>query len=567
MLAALALISCACAASAAPLAATYLRANYLVDPTLADAAPFLSWLAASTDRGAVQASYHVVVKSVTAGNTIAWDSGIVASSATTGVQTPALAADSVYTWTVIWTDNLGSTAPESAPATFGTPPGPDAAWAAANAQWIGCTGVGGPDAHQLRLDFTPAPPTAGATITQARLYVSGIGWHIAYLNGARLGDAVLEPAFTNLRTRVLYTAHDVTRLVRAGAPNAFAALLGSGWTDVLAPWGPNNGTGAPPWNGSALNAVEGATRGPSKTDMMSLTQHDLDVLIAGGLGHGHTGYERRLRMWLSVRWSDGTTTSVVSSAANMGRRAADAAAAAWQCGSGALVNADLYGGCEIDARLETSGWTDTGYNFSTGMWADAVRIAEPGGAMAPAVFPPVRVVNELLPCAMWQTPNGSYVFDMCQNFAGGVRLTLPGPTAPGTRIIVRHAEAVMHPPYGPQDGSLYFGNLRSAEATDTYTTRGSATGEVFEPLFTWHGFRYVEVRGLDFTPPQTGVVTGLNFRTDVAMTGALAFPASANVLNQLAHAISWGQASNLMGNPSDCPQRVSPSHATTLHAA
>ena len=156
---------------------------------------------------------------------------------------------------------------------------------------------------------------------------------------------------------------------------------------------------------------------------------------------------------------------------------------------------------------------------------------------------------------MWQTPNGSYVFDLCQNFAGGVRLSLPGPTAPGTRIIVRHAEAIMHPPYGPQDGSLYFGNLRSAEATDTYTTRGSADGEVFEPLFTWHGFRYVEVRGLDFTPPQTGVVTGLNFRTDVATTGALAFPASANVLNQLAHAISWGQASNLMGNPSDCPQR------------
>ena len=70
--------------------------------------------------------------------------------------------------------------------------------------------------------------------------------------------------------------------------------------------------------------------------------------------------------------------------------------------------------------------------------------------MAPAVFPPVRIVNELEPRAMWESPNGSYVFDLGQNFAGGVRLSLPGPTTAGTKIIVRHAEAVMHPPYGAQ---------------------------------------------------------------------------------------------------------------------
>ena len=251
--------------------------------------------------------------------------------------------------------------------------------------------------------------------------------------------------------------------------------------------GPNNGTGAPPWNGSTTAALAGETHGPSRADMLSLSQADLDQLIAGGFGHGHTGYERRLRMWLSIRWTDGSTTSVVSSAANMGAgsKAGSAAPAGWQCGSGSLVAADLYGGCEVDARLETLGWTDVGYDYATvrakakksacirsgtlllcsdatthsvlhplpslqGGWADAVRIAAPGGSMAPAVFPPVRIVNELEPRAMWESPNGSYVFDLGQNFAGGVRLSLPGPTTAGTKIIVRHAEAVMHPPYGAQ---------------------------------------------------------------------------------------------------------------------
>jgi alpha-L-rhamnosidase len=257
------------------------------------------------------------------------------------------------------------------------------------------------------------------------------------------------------------------------------------------------------------------------------------------------------------------------------------------CGSGALLADDIYAGATYDARLETPGWTAPGFNFSSGTWGNAVRIAEPGGALAPAVAQPVEVTNTLAPCALWESTPGVFVFDFCQNAAGygafnaqnvapatatqttltstlctphdpkpTVRLTLPAPTTPGTVITIRHAEAVMHPPYGPKDGTLYYGNLRSAEATDTYTTRGDAAGEVFEPLFTWHGFRYISVTGLPFAPTLTGgTVTGLYFRSNAPLTGSLAFPASANTLNQLAHAIVWTQAANIIGNPSDCPQR------------
>lgn len=102
--------------------------------------------------------------------------------------------------------------------------------------------------------------------------------------------------------------------------------------------------------------------------------------------------------------------------------------------------------------------------------------------------------------------------------------------------------------YGPQDGNIYVGNLRSAKATDTYTTRETNDGTlVLEPLFTYHGFRYVEISGLPFAPTDD-MVTGLYFRSAAEISGTTSFPGSpaANVLNQLQHAIQWGTGANLM---------------------
>jgi alpha-L-rhamnosidase len=557
---AFALAALAALASAAPQAAVRLRTEYLTDPAIvAPAAPRFSWVlpSAAGDRGVAQSAYQVVVTSVTAGGATVWDSGKVASGATNQVAfggAGGLAADSRFAWTVTWWDQTGAAAPASAPAFFGTAPGDDAAWAAAGAEWIGCTGAGGmANANMLRVDFLAQPASAGLTVVHARLYASGLGWFLPMMNGAPLAEGVmLDPAFTNLRMRVLYNAYDVTSLLDTSARgNTFAAFLGHGWPEIFAPWG-GSATGEAPWNGTGSSVGLRSAR----AELAKMTQEEMELKIKQGLGHGHTGYERRLRAWLSVRWSDGSTTSVVSSASAMGRRLDEAAApSGWQCGSGPLLADDLYGGCTWDARLETPGWNAQGFNYSTGQWADAVRIAAPGGAMSPAVHEPVKIVGELAPCAMWESTPGAYVFDLCQNFAGVVRLSLPGPTQPGVAIVIRHAEAIMHPPYGARDGTLYYGNLRSAEATDTYTTRGSDNGETFVPLFTWHGFRYVEVSGLPFTPTLTGTITGLNLRSAMEPTGSLSFPSSASTMNQLQHAIFWGQASNLLGNPSDCPQR------------
>jgi hypothetical protein len=173
-------------------------------------------------------------------------------------------------------------------------------------------------------------------------------------------------------------------------------------------------------------------------------------------------------------------------------RGAAPIAAAWACASGALVFDDVYDGCTWDARAETVGWDAPGYAPAAG-WPAAVLAADPGGAAGPTkmtaqTMPPVSVVALLPARTVNEVSPGVFVLDFGQNFAGYVRLTLPAPVPAGLNITLRHAEVLQHPPYGPQDGSIYVGNLRSARATDAYTTRASPDDDVvFEPMFTYHG--------------------------------------------------------------------------------
>ena len=124
----------------------------------------------------------------------------------------------------------------------------------------------------------------------------------------------------------------------------------------------------------------------------------------------------------------------------------------------------------------------------------------------------------------------------------------------GTRVQFRHAELLQHPPYGPIDGNIYVGNLRSAKATDVYICSGNPDGEEWQPTFTQHGFRYVEVTGLpDDMPPTMEMLTFINVRSAVEQTGTLS--TSDPMFNNVQHNILWGQQTNLMMIPTDCDQR------------
>src|SRR4029077_4824307 len=142
-----------------------------------------------------------------------------------------------------------------------------------------------------------------------------------------------------------------------------------------------------------------------------------------------------------------------------------------------------------------------------------------------------------------RAPSGETLFDLGQNFTGWARLSVQGPA--GTMVTLRFGEVL------DRDGNLYTANLRAAAQTDRYTLSGKSR-EVFEPHFTFHGFRYVAARGLP-GPPDSATITGIAVSSDLSQTGS--FVTSDSLLNQLQRNIVWGQRSNFLDVPTDCPQR------------
>ena len=257
-----------------------------------------------------------------------------------------------------------------------------------------------------------------------------------------------------------------------------------------------------------------------------------DGWYRGYLGFDHArnlyGEHRALLLQLDVRYADGRTQRIVSDGN-------------WKTVDGPVRYSDIYDGETYDARLEHAGWKSAPYDDAG--WTPAAVLDAPSAALVAPVAPPVRRVAELKPVAITRTPNGETVFDLGQNFTGWARLRVTGPA--GTTVRMRFAEVMDH------DGNVYTGNLRRAKQTDRYTLRGGGP-EVYEPHFTYHGFRYVAVSGLPGAA-DTGTITGIALSSDLQPTGT--FVTSDSMLNQLQHNIVWGQRSNFLGVPTDCPQR------------
>jgi alpha-L-rhamnosidase len=204
----------------------------------------------------------------------------------------------------------------------------------------------------------------------------------------------------------------------------------------------------------------------------------------------------------------------------------------WRGSTGPILNADLYDGETFDARL-AFGKNEKPARVLTFPWLP----------LAAKAFGRVRTIEELTPVALTQPVKGAHVFDLGQNMVGNIRLRIRAPR--GTRITIRFAEILQ------ADGTLYTVNYRSAKSTDTYICRGGGT-EIYEPRFTFHGFRYVELTGLK-TKPRPDAVTGLVWHTDMESTGS--FTCSDPLINQLQSNIRWGQRGNFLEIPTDCPQR------------
>ena len=208
---------------------------------------------------------------------------------------------------------------------------------------------------------------------------------------------------------------------------------------------------------------------------------------------------------------------------------------------GPLRVADLLVGEIYDARRELPGWDKPGFDDSA--WQPAGVFDRKGARLVAQPNEPIRITREITPVSISEPQPGAYVFDMGQNFAGWCRLKVRGST--GQAITLRHAE-VLNP-----DGTIYTENLRSAAATDRYTLRGEGA-ELYEPRFTYHGFRYVEVSGLT-EAPTLDMLTGCVVHSDAPEVGE--FECSELLLNRLWQNIVWTQRANMHSTPTDCPQR------------
>ncbi|MDW5598591.1 family 78 glycoside hydrolase catalytic domain [Conexibacter stalactiti] len=212
----------------------------------------------------------------------------------------------------------------------------------------------------------------------------------------------------------------------------------------------------------------------------------------------------------------------------------------WRAGSGGVQASGIYDGESFDARAEQPGWDRPSFS---GGWPNAVRRSE-RTTVFPAQAPPIRVTKTLRPVAVTQPAPGTYIFDMGQNFAGWARLHVTGEA--GRRVRLRFGEVL------EDDGTLYRAHLRGAQQTDTYTLSGDPAGETWEPRFTYHGFRYVEVTGYPGVP-SLDAIDGRVVTTDAPRYGS--FGTSDALVDRIQQNILWGQWSNFMTVPTDASQR------------
>jgi alpha-L-rhamnosidase len=229
-----------------------------------------------------------------------------------------------------------------------------------------------------------------------------------------------------------------------------------------------------------------------------------------------------------------------------GKRVAITSTPEWKGHTGPIVSDSIYDGEIYDSTLETPGWDSPGFDATASAtgWSAAQVVKAPGGVLSAEMMPPIRVVDTLVPRTLSSPHPGVYVYDLGQNFSGWVQLRVQGPR--GARVKLRFAEEIY------DNGMINRENLESAKSRDIYILRGDPAGEVFEPHFTYHGFRYVEVTGFPGTPGLDSV-RGRVVRSAVESAGN--FAASKPILNQIQHLIRWGQSTNLHSIPTDCDQR------------
>ena len=349
-------------------------------------------------------------------------------------------------------------------------------------------------------DFEAAPMfrkefSAEKGVTSAKIFMSACAYAEVRLNGEPVSDAFLDPGYTHYDKRNLYTVTDVTDKVKAGG-NVLTAVLGNGFYNEIKPvatWNFENAR----WRDRARFILE-----------MHLT------------------------------YSDGTSEVVATDKT-------------WKTTSdGPYISNNIYSGDTYDARKEIAGWTSAGFDDSA--WSAAVEAPDPSPLLVAQKMPQIRPTEEIKPVGVTSFGDTSYVFDFGKNISGLCRLRISGDA--GTEVSIVHAELVK------KDGSLepgniniYYNPLPGYEfQTDKYILKGDGVEE-WTPSFTYHGFRYAEVKTSVPMKLDADALTALYFYTDQESVGT--FECSNKLLDTLWNMTRRTYCNNLMSIPTDCPQR------------
>ena len=337
--------------------------------------------------------------------------------------------------------------------------------------------------------FLRRPFEVAQPIKSARLYATALGVYECEINGQKVGDAVFAPGWTDYNVRLDYQTYDVTALLSEGE-NALGAVVGDGWYCGHIGWRQRQNYGQKP-------------------------------AFCGQL---------------EIEFEDGSRQTIVSDDN-------------WQFAYGPILSSDLLIGENFDARLIMDGWSAP--QFKAGeCWRAAIITEKPDMELSASLAPPIVKTEEIQPIAT-HIQGKSVIFDMGQNMVGRIHIKVRGER--GQTLRFRFAEILQGGPLATS-GPIYTANLRggAAEQTNFYTLRGEDE-EVWEPRFTFHGFRYVEVTGLTEEQLTDEFLTGVVLHSQAAPTGD--FECSDALVNQLQKNIDWGWRGNSLDVPTDCPQR------------
>ena len=464
--------------------------------------PRFGWQLPWTGYGARQTGYQIIVASSRAllakNDGDLWNSGRVTSDKSINIRyagSPLVARERCFWKVRVW----NQAAQPSAWSQAGH--WQEALWVPAqwqHAQWIGWKprwkkGIRHPlPAIYLRDQFD-----LSHRIKRAVAYFCGIGLGRMYINGKRTSDAQLSPPLSWYPKRCYYVARNVTPLLHKGE-NAIGVILGNG--------------------------------------------------RAYGLG-GPAAYTihipPRMILMIHITYADGTS-SVVTSGPQ------------WKMTDrGPIRMNSEYNGETYNTAMQMPGWNKVDYHAAG--WKSAELVHPPGGKLLAMMQFPIKITQILHPIKVAEVAPGKWMFDMGQNMVGWCRIHIPNAPA-GTKIILRHGESLvrngkltvnLNPSAGHGQLHLYVANLRSAKQTDTVIMDGKG-GITWHPIFTYHGFRFVELLGYP-GKPTLSTLEGQEVHDALPRTGS--FACSDKLVDQLFHNCRWGIQNNYRSIPTDCPQR------------